>query len=97
MQTWNSYLGSMEVAMGCPYYYDTRICTFPPEEDNYADYVQYDTTRKAIHVGDLCFNCQSSDVYYAMLDDFMRSQRDDVEYLLDRYSTLIYNGNFDMY
>jgi len=94
--TWNSYLGSMNVAMGCPYYYDTRICTFPPEEDNYATYVQYDTTRKAIHVGDLCFNCQSSDVYYAMLDDFMRSQRDDVEYLLDRYSTLIYNGNFDI-
>ena len=95
-QTWNSEFSTMSSAMGCPYYYDTRICEFPPEEDNYAIYLQYDTTRKAIHVGDLCFNCQSGAVYNSMLDDFMRSQRDDVEYLMDRYDVLIYNGNFDM-
>jgi len=94
--TWSNNLGLANSAMGCPYYYDTRICEFPPEEDNYAIYLQYDTTRKAIHVGDLCFNCQSGAVYNSMLDDFMRSQRDDVEYLMDRYDVLIYNGNFDI-
>merc|ERR1719264_2420767 len=56
----------------------------------------WDRMKSAIHVGDLCFNCQSGAVYNSMLDDFMRSQRDDVEYLLDRYSVLIYNGNFDI-
>ena len=83
-------------AIGCPYLYDARICEFPPEEDNYAVYVQLESTRKAIHVGDLCFGCQSGDVYVSLLSDLMQSQRDDVEYLMDRYMTLIYNGNFDM-
>ena len=96
MQADRAEFGKITSAMGCSYPYDTRICESPPEEKNYAIYLQYDTTRKAIHVGDLCFNCQSRDVYKSMLDDFMRSQRDDVEYLLDRYNVLIYNGNFDM-
>lgn len=39
---------------------------------------------------------QSGDVYMKMLDDFMRSQKDDIEFLLDRYRALIYDGNFDI-
>ena len=96
MQTNSAEYSTITAAIGCPYLYDSRICEFPPEEDNYAIYVQLETTRKAIHVGDLCFGCQSGDVYNSMITDLMQSQRDDIEYLLDRYLTLIYNGNFDM-
>jgi hypothetical protein len=41
--------------------------------------------RKAIHVGDLPFGAQSSDVYYTMNDDFMRSERETIEFLLENY------------
>ena len=96
LQTNSNEYSLITAAMGCGNLYDSRLCEIPPEEDNYAIYAQLDTTRKAIHVGDLCFGCQSGDVYNSMINDLMQSQRDDVEYLMDRYSTLIYNGNFDM-
>ena len=96
MQTNSNEYSLITEAMGCPYLYDSRTCEYPPEEDNYAVYVQTETTRKAIHVGDLCFGCQSGDLYNNFITDLMQSQRDDVEYLMDRYLTLIYNGNFDM-
>lgn len=71
--------------MGCPYYYEITMCTTDPDEDNYAEYIQYDETRKAIHVGGRPFGTQSGDVYNSMIDDFMRSERANVEFLLDRY------------
>ncbi len=82
--------------MGCPYYYDIRQCDFDPEEDNYATYVQLPAQRLAMHTGDQPFGSQSGDVYFKMLDDFMRSQREDIEFLMEHYRTLIYNGNFDI-
>ena len=42
-------------------------------------------TREAIHTGNLAFGQQSGDVYYSMLDVFMRSERETVEFLLERY------------
>ena len=95
-QTTKAEINLIREAIGCPYIYDSRTCEKPPEEENYAVYVQTETTRKAIHVGDLCFGCQSGDLFNNMISDLMQSQRDDVEYLLDRYLTLIYNGNLDM-
>lgn len=88
----NSFLGSM----GCYYYYGIDICDTPREEDNYEDFVTLATTRKAIHVGDLPFGAQSGDVYYSMNDDFMQSERETIEFLLEKYPVLIYNGNFDI-
>ena len=41
--------------------------------------------RKAIHVGDLPFGAQSGDVYYSMNDDFMQSERETIEFLLEKY------------
>jgi len=82
--------------MGCPYYYEISICDFPAEEDNFEIYVQSEAVRKAIHVGDRPFGVQSGDVYNNMLDDFMRPERENIEFLLNRYKTLIYDGNFDI-
>ena len=80
--------------MGCGYYYEITQCNGSPEEDNYSTFVQRDETRKAIHVGDRRFGYQN--VYQSMLDDFMRPERENVEFLFDRYKVLIYDGNFDI-
>merc|ERR1711976_887535 len=34
--------------------------------------------------------------YYAMLDDFMKSERPNVEFLLEYYKVLVYDGNLDI-
>ncbi len=39
--------------MGCTYTLDFTQCYADPEEDNYADYVDLDSTRLAAHVGDI--------------------------------------------
>ena len=71
--------------MGCPYYYGIDICRVPLEEDNYEEFLRMTSTRQAIHTGNIAFGAQSGDVYYSMLDVFMRSERETVEFLLERY------------
>ena len=75
------YLG----AMGCSNHLDVRSCINAAEENNYADFVNLETTRRAIHVGDLCFGCQSGDVYNNLIPDIPKSTRPVVEYLLEYY------------
>lgn len=82
--------------LGCSDVYDISICNEPPEDDNYEEFLNLQTTRKAIHVGNRPFGGQSSDVYYSMLDDFMRSERETLEFLLEHYKVLMYDGNFDI-
>lgn len=82
--------------MGCPYYYGIDICDVPAEEDNYEDFARLPSTRAAIHVGNVFFGQDSGSVYYSMLDVFMASERETVEFLLERYPVLLYNGNFDI-
>ena len=72
-------------AMGCSYTLGYDQCDADPEENNYADFVNLESTRKAIHVGDVPFGAQSGDVYTSLIDDFMRSQRETVEFLLELY------------
>ena len=45
--------------MGCSNHLDVRNCNNPAEENNYADYVNLETTRRAIHVGDIPFGAQA--------------------------------------
>ena len=71
--------------MGCDYYYGVDICKTPAEEDNYEVFLRLPSTREAIHTGNLPFGSQSGDVYYSMLDVFMASERETVEFLLERY------------
>ena len=71
--------------MGCSYYLDIRQCREDPEESNYNDFVNMESTRKAIHVGDVPFGGQSGDVYNSLIEDIMKSQRFNVEFLLEHY------------
>ena len=47
--------------------------------------------REAIHTGNLQFGSQSGQVYYSMLDVFMKSERETVEFLLERYPVNMFN------
>ena len=38
----------------------------------------------------------SGNVYMSMINVFMDDGREDVEFCLENYKTLIYNGNFDI-
>ena len=71
--------------MGCGYYYGVDICDVPAEEDNYETFLRLPSTREAIHTGNLPFGSQSGEVYQSMLDVFMKSERETVEFLLERY------------
>ena len=58
LQTWSLELSYFLGAMGCSNHLDVRNCNNPAEENNYADYVNLESTRKAIHVGDIPFGAQ---------------------------------------
>ena len=85
MKTWSTEVGYFLDRMGCSYYLDYQLCREPAEEANYADYVNLDQTRVAAHTGDIAFGAQSGQVYNKLTDDIMRSQKDVVEFLLERY------------
>jgi len=78
--------------MGCGYYYGVDICDVPAEEDNYETFLRLPSTREAIHTGNLPFGSQSGDVYQSMLDVFMKSERETVEFLLERYPVSLIIG-----
>ena len=81
--------------MGCDYYYNIQLCDFDPAEDNYEDFCNWESTRQALHVGSLEYP-NSGNVYMSMINVFMDDGREDVEFCLENYKTLIYNGNFDI-
>ena len=51
--------------------------------------------RRALHVGNLDFP-NRGDVYFSMINVFMDDEREDIEFCLENYKTLIYNGNLDI-
>ncbi len=62
-------------AMGCSNHLDVRECHSPAEDNNYADFVNLDSTRRAAHVGDVPFGAQSGDVYSYLIPDICQSTR----------------------
>ena len=54
-----------------------------PFEDNYEDFCNLDSTRLALHVGDIEFS--SGDVYGSMLPVIMTDSVEDVELCLENY------------
>lgn len=42
-----------------------------------------------MHVGNRPFGSQSGDVYYSMNNDFMRSERETIEFLLELYPVMV--------
>jgi len=93
--SWNNEFGYFLNKMGCPYYYNIAICDLDPVEDNYEDFLNWESSRRALHVGNLEFP-NSGDVYFSMINDFMNDGRDDITFCLENYRTLIYDGNFDI-
>jgi len=95
-ESWSIEFDYFLTRMGCDYYYNIAECPYIPSEDNYEDFCNLESTREAIHVGNLPFP-SGGNVYYSMLNVFMETQMHDIEFLLDLgYRTLIYDGNFDI-
>jgi len=93
--SWNNEFGYFLNKMGCPYYYNIALCEFDPAEDNYEIFLNWESSRLALHVGNKEFP-NSGDVYFSMINDFMNDGRDDIIFCLENYRTLIYDGNFDI-
>jgi len=92
---WNSEFSYFLNKMDYSYYYEITQAHFDPDEDDYETFCNLMSTRKALHVGNLEFP-NSGNVYRSMINDFMRSSQHDIEYLLEHYKVLIYDGNFDI-
>ena len=71
--------------MSCSNVYDVTQCHGEPEEDNYEAYANNDATRLAIHVGKRPFVGLGEAVYRSMAGDIFRSQKAELEFLLDNY------------
>ena len=69
-QTWSLELSYFLGAMGCSNHLDVRNCNNPAEENNYADYVNLESTRRAIHVGDIPFGAQVGAILVQLVTDF---------------------------
>jgi len=94
-QSWNQEFSYFLDRMEYSYYYEITQAEYDPTEEDYETFCNLASTRKAIHVGNLEYP-NSGDVYFSMINDFMRSSQHDIEFLLERYRTLIYDGNFDI-
>merc|ERR550539_1330859 len=53
--SWNNEFGYFLNKMGCPYYYNIALCEFDPAEDNYEIFLNWESSRLALHVGNLEF------------------------------------------
>jgi len=93
--SWNTEFSYFLNNMDCGYYYNIAFCDFDPAEDNYVDFLNMESSRQALHVGNLEFP-NSGNVYGSMINVFMDDGREDIELCLENYKTLIYDGNFDI-
>nr|CAD7402759.1 unnamed protein product [Timema cristinae] len=76
-----------------------NVLYFGNEESggDYEEFLQSDTVRQAIHVGDQTYSDESDTVYVELLDEFMVSVKPWVEELLDNgYRVVFYNGQMDV-
>ena len=78
------------------YYYDIRQVDVDPSEEDYVTFCNLESTRQAIHVGNLDYNLDYFNVYESMKNDFMQTSIHDIEFLLEHHRVLIYDGNFDL-
>lgn len=79
---------------GLTNYYNFLTPAYAPNP--YQEYLELNTTRSAIHVGEYAYQDYNATVEKFLIDDWMRSVRPQVETLLDNYKVLIYNGQNDI-
>jgi len=94
-RSWSNEISYFLGQMGCSYYLNLPICDADPAENNYEDFLNWESSRLALHVGNLPFP-NPGNVYGAMAGVMMEDGKDNVEFCLENYKTLIYNGNFDI-
>ena len=49
-ESWNNEFGYFLDKMGCPYYYNIAICDFDPAEDNYEDFLNWESSRSGRNI-----------------------------------------------
>jgi len=94
-RSWSREIGYFLGEMGCDYYLNLPMCHADTAEDNYEDFLNWESSRLALHVGNLDYP-NLGDVYGAMSGVMMEDGKENVEFCLENYRTLIYNGNFDI-
>jgi len=94
-RSWNMEISYFLNNMACPYYLNLAICEVDPTENNHEDFLNWESSRLALHVGNLDYP-NPGDVYGSLINAFMEDGQDNVEYGLENYRTIIYNGNFDI-
>ncbi|XP_054157691.1 venom serine carboxypeptidase-like [Oppia nitens] len=77
-------------------YYNFLQDSEPEPLTYYFKYLDLQSTRRAIHVGNLPFSYNSKNVEKYLLNDIMRSVKPWMATLMDNYKVMIYNGNLDI-
>ncbi|CAH1392265.1 unnamed protein product [Nezara viridula] len=70
--------------------------TFKPE-GTFSEYLQTEVVKKSIHVGDCTYHSVNVVVYNILMHDVMQSVKPWVEFLLEYYRIMFYNGQLDIY
>ena len=76
----------------CYSFYHLDICTDTEENKNFIRLVNQPTTRQALHVGNTPFVNENDDVYAAVRGDIMKSELENLEFLLDKYRVFQYKS-----
>merc|ERR1712123_486973 len=78
------------------YYYNIALCDFDPAEDNYEEFLNMESSRQALHVGNLDFPNQG-DVYFSMIQVFIYDGNFDIicnhSGVLDMINDLKWSGS----
>ncbi|CAG2166942.1 unnamed protein product, partial [Oppiella nova] len=89
----NSYIKNMT---GLKHHYNYMTCTIPDEFSNYEIYLGLESTRNAIHVGNVTFN-DGNKVFAKLANDEMQSVKPWLTTLMDAdYKVILYNGQLDI-
>ncbi|XP_054156696.1 probable serine carboxypeptidase CPVL [Oppia nitens] len=80
---------------GLTFYYNFLMGSAPEEFGYYPKYLGLESTRRAIHVGNLPFS-EGNIVEQHLLNDIMKSVKPWISTLLDNYKVLIYSGQLDI-
>lgn len=75
----------LEAYTACFSSYHLDACTDTDEKENFVQLSDHPKTRKALHVGKTPFVNENDDVYFAVRGDIMKSELENLEFLLERY------------
>lgn len=82
--------------IGCDYIYNIQRCPWIPAEEVYNEFCDLESTRLAVHVGNMTFH-DGMDAQQALEPVIMEPGIQDVEYVLNNgIRMLMYDGNMDI-